>query len=127
DLRRTRLPAPVRGGYHRPGFKGEEGLQLRGVRRISVAAVLVTHCARQCSPRSDPANRSGRSMATQNVSHLLGTLQRDPESEDALRSLAARAPNGAPDEPALDEDALRLLDRAREGHDARAEYRAAAE
>ena len=66
-------------------------------------------------------------MATQNVSHLLGTLQRDPENEDALRSLAALAPEGAPDAPALDEDALRLLDRAREGHDARAEYRASAE
>lgn len=61
-------------------------------------------------------------MATQNVSHLLGTLQRDPENEEALESLAALAP----DEP-LDDEAVRLVDRAREGHDARAEYRAVAE
>ncbi len=64
-------------------------------------------------------------MASQNVSYLLGALQKDPENQEALKALAALAENGAPDQ--LGDDALRLLDRARETHDARAEYRAVAQ
>lgn len=64
-------------------------------------------------------------MATQNVSHLLGTLQRDPENEEALRRLAELVSDGAPE--ALDEEAVQLVDRTREELDARAEYRAVAE
>lgn len=64
-------------------------------------------------------------MASQNVSHLLGTLQKDPDNEEALQALAALVDHGAPS--TLDDDAVRLLERARQGHDARAEYRAVAQ
>ncbi|MCZ7679509.1 MAG: tetratricopeptide repeat protein [Sandaracinaceae bacterium] len=64
-------------------------------------------------------------MASQNVSHLLGTLQKDPDNEEALQALAALVDDGAPS--TLDDDAVRLLERARQGHDARAEYRAVAQ
>jgi tetratricopeptide (TPR) repeat protein len=64
-------------------------------------------------------------MATQNVSHLLGTLQHDPENADALAALAALVENGAADQ--IDPDSLALLDRARAVHDQRAEYRAVAQ
>ncbi len=64
-------------------------------------------------------------MASLNVSHLLGTLQQDPENEDALQALAALVDGAS--EAELDEEAVQLLDRARQGHDARAEYRASAQ
>ncbi len=64
-------------------------------------------------------------MASQNVSHLLGTLQKDPENEEALSALGALIDDGVPD--ALDAEAVGLLERARQGHDARAEYRALAQ
>src|SRR5690242_3153783 len=62
-------------------------------------------------------------MAPQNVSHLLGTLQHDPENADALAALAALAENGS----SVDSDAVALLDQARAVHDQRAEYRAVAQ
>lgn len=62
-------------------------------------------------------------MASQNVSHLLGTLQEDPDNLEALSAIGALAENGA---VALDAEAERLLELARHGHDARAEYRAVA-
>lgn len=64
-------------------------------------------------------------MATQNVSHLLGTLQRDPENEEALRQLAELVSDGA--DAALDEETVQLVNQAREELDARAEYRVVAE
>ena len=60
---------------------------------------------------------------SQTVSHLLGTLQQDPENDEALESLAALADDAS----SIDDDDARLLDRARQGHDARAEYRAVAQ
>jgi tetratricopeptide (TPR) repeat protein len=64
-------------------------------------------------------------MATQNVSHLLGTLQKDPENRDALTAIAQLTENGAAAQ--LDEEAVRLIDHARQSHDERAEYRAVAQ
>lgn len=63
-------------------------------------------------------------MASMTVSHLLGTLQEDPENHDALQGIAALASNGS---GALDEEAERMLEQARAGHDSRAEYRAVAQ
>jgi len=62
-------------------------------------------------------------MASQTVSHLLGTLQEDPENEEALGEIAALADNGA---PGIDEETSRLLEHARRAHDERAEFRAVA-
>jgi len=62
-------------------------------------------------------------MASQTVSHLLGTLQEDPENEEALGEIAALADNGAPE---IDEETSRLLEHARRAHDERAEFRAVA-
>ncbi|MCB9597501.1 MAG: tetratricopeptide repeat protein [Sandaracinaceae bacterium] len=62
-------------------------------------------------------------MASQNVSHLLGTLQEDPENQEALSAIAALAENGT---SGLDADTERMLDLARRGHGERSEYRAAA-
>ncbi|MFK7988880.1 MAG: hypothetical protein AB8I08_22870, partial [Sandaracinaceae bacterium] len=64
------------------------------------------------------------SQASPNVSHLLGTLQEDPENDDALRGLAELVANGS---SSLDDDSVRLIDTARKAHDQRAEFRAVAE
>ena len=63
-------------------------------------------------------------MASQTVSHLLGTLQEDPENVEALEGLAGLVENGS---AKLDEDASRLLDHARRGHDERSEFPAVAQ
>ncbi|MBZ0122168.1 MAG: hypothetical protein K8H88_34560, partial [Sandaracinaceae bacterium] len=60
-------------------------------------------------------------MATQTVSHLLGSLQHDPDDEEVLGRLAELA------QDSLAGDDAALLDRARQAHDARAEYRAVAQ
>ncbi|MEC7523122.1 MAG: tetratricopeptide repeat protein [Myxococcota bacterium] len=63
-------------------------------------------------------------MASQTVSHLLGTLQQDPDNDEALQGIAALAEDGS---EALDRDSVQMLDTARKGHDQRAEYRAVAQ
>ncbi|MCA9608387.1 MAG: tetratricopeptide repeat protein, partial [Myxococcales bacterium] len=62
-------------------------------------------------------------MASQNVSHLLGTLQEDPENSEALSAIDALAENGT---SSMDPETERMLELARQGHDSRAEYRAVA-
>lgn len=63
-------------------------------------------------------------MASQTVSHLLGTLQEDPENTEALQGIAQLMSTG-PSE--VDEESERMLEKARAGHDARAEFRAVAQ
>jgi hypothetical protein len=63
-------------------------------------------------------------MASQTVSHLLGTLQEDPENTEALQGIAQLVSNGATE---VDEESERMLEKARAGHDARAEFRAVAQ
>ncbi|MGF1466213.1 MAG: hypothetical protein ACFCGT_08765 [Sandaracinaceae bacterium] len=63
-------------------------------------------------------------MASQTVSHLLGTLERDPDNEDALTQIAELSNNGAGTLGAEDRP---LLERARQTHESRGEFRALAE
>ena len=63
-------------------------------------------------------------MASQTVSHLLGTLQQDPDNDEALQGIAALAGDGS---EALDQASVQMLDTARQGHDQRLEYRAVAQ
>src|SRR5689334_1354791 len=60
-------------------------------------------------------------MATHTVSHLLGTLQDDPENEEVLARLVEAAGSD------FGEDTMRMLDRARQAHDSRSEYGAVAQ
>ena len=59
-------------------------------------------------------------MASQNVSRLLGTLDRDPDNEEALSGLADLAENGVRE---LTSEDRALLQAARNTHEQRGEYR----